>query len=77
MKTTANIFSNDDITVSYQPCICVNAERCAKGLSNVFRQSIIPWIDLDGESTDKIISQIKKCPSGALQFCLNDKKEVA
>jgi len=77
MKTTANIFSNDDITVSYQPCICVNAERCAKGLSNVFRQSIIPWIDLDGESTEKIITQIKKCPSGALQFFLNDKKEVA
>lgn len=77
MKTTANIFSNDDITVSYQPCVCVNAERCAKGLSNVFRQSIIPWIDLDGESTEKIIKQIKKCPSGALQFFLNDKKEVA
>ena len=77
METTANIFSNDDITVTYKPCVYVNAERCARELSNVFRQSIIPWIDLDGESTDKIISQIKKCPSGALQFCAKEKKEVA
>ncbi|WP_299224755.1 (4Fe-4S)-binding protein [uncultured Psychroserpens sp.] len=76
MKTTANVFSNEDITVTYQPCVCVNAERCAKELSNVFRQSVIPWIDLDGASTEKIIKQVKKCPSGALQYNIN-KKEVA
>jgi len=76
MKTTPNVFSNNDITVTYNPCQCINAERCAKELSNVFRQSVIPWIDLDGESTDKIIKQVKKCPSGALQFYINQ-KEVA
>lgn len=76
MKTTPHVFSNDDITVTYNPCQCINAERCAKELSNVFRQSVIPWIDLDGETTDKIIQQVKKCPSGALQFHINQ-KEVA
>ncbi|OUS03177.1 (4Fe-4S)-binding protein [Flavobacteriales bacterium 33_180_T64] len=75
MKTNPNVFSNNDITVTYNPCKCINAERCAKGLSNVFRQSVIPWIDLDGASTKKIIKQVKKCPSGALQFYVN--QEVA
>ena len=75
MKTTPNVFSNSDITVTYNPCMCINAERCAKELSNVFRQSVIPWIDLEGASTKKIIKQVKKCPSGALQFHAN--KEVA
>ena len=75
MEKNTNVFSNSDITVTYKPCICVNAELCAKGLSNVFRHSVIPWIDLDGASTKKIIKQIKKCPSGALQFHVN--KEVA
>ncbi|PIA82255.1 (4Fe-4S)-binding protein [Gaetbulibacter sp. 4G1] len=75
METNPNVFSNSDITVTYKPCVCINAERCAKGLSNVFRNSVIPWIDLDGASTKVIIKQIKKCPSGALQFHVN--KEVA
>jgi uncharacterized Fe-S cluster protein YjdI len=75
MKTNPNVFSNTDITVTYNPCECINAERCAKELSNVFRQTVIPWIDLEGASTKKIIKQVKKCPSGALQFYIN--QEVA
>ena len=77
METNANVFSNRDITVTFEPCVCVNAERCAKELSNVFRNSVIPWIDLDGASTNKIIEQVKKCPSGALQFHINQNQEVA
>ena len=71
MKAKDNVFSNADITVTYNPSTCVHAERCAHELSNVFRNSVIPWIDLDGASTHDIIEQIKKCPSGALQFRLN------
>ncbi len=75
MKTTPNVFSNDEITVTYNPCQCINAERCAKELSSVFRHSVIPWIDLEGASTEQIITQVKKCPSGALQCHI--KQEVA
>ena len=73
----STVFSNEDITVTFQPCKCINAERCAKELSNVFRQSVIPWIDLDGASTKKIKAQIKKCPSGALQYIEHQSKDVA
>lgn len=68
MKTYENVFSNDEITVTYSPRCCSNAGICAKQLSNVFRDSVIPWIDLDGAQTNEIINQIRKCPSGALQF---------
>ena len=73
MDVNANVFSNEDITVTYEPRCCVNAGICAKQLSEVFRQSVIPWIDLDGAQTEEIINQIKKCPSGALKFHLNQK----
>lgn len=76
METNANIFSNDDITVTYQPSCCLNAGICAKQLSDVFKNSVIPWIDLDGAETATIINQINKCPSGALQYYLN-RKDVA
>lgn len=75
METKANVFSNSDITVTFNPCACIHADKCAKELSNVFRDSVIPWIDLDAASTNKIIKQVKKCPSGALQFFMN--KDVA
>ncbi len=71
MKTIPHVFSNDDITVTYTPRQCINAEHCARELSNVFRHTVIPWIDLDGASTKKIIKQVEKCPSGALQFNSN------
>ena len=75
METKANVFSNSDITVTFDPCICTHADNCGKELSNVFQDSVIPWINREGASSQKIIKQIKKCPSGALQFHVN--KEVA
>jgi len=74
MRTKDQFFSNKNITVIYSPTRCINAERCAQELSSVFRQSVIPWIDLEGDSDENIISQVKKCPSGALQFSLNKKQ---
>ena len=74
MEIQANVFSNEDITVTFEPKICIHAERCAQGLSEVFRTTVIPWINLDGTETLKIINQIKKCPSGALKYCMNKKQ---
>ena len=75
MEIKSNVFSNETITVTFEPKICIHAERCAQGLSEVFRTTVIPWINLDGtDDTRKIINQIKKCPSGALQYCLNKKQ---
>ncbi|GHC52504.1 (4Fe-4S)-binding protein [Ulvibacter litoralis] len=71
METPATMFTNGEITVTYEPKKCINAEKCAKGLSNVFRTTVIPWIDLNGAPTHKIMTQVKKCPSGALNYCRN------
>ncbi|MBO3117608.1 (4Fe-4S)-binding protein [Winogradskyella sp. DF17] len=76
MEPNPNCFSNEEITVTYNPKCCKNVGFCAAQLSNVFRTTVIPWIDLDGASSDAIIAQIKKCPSGALTYYVN-KKEVA
>ena len=72
MEQPQNTFSNEEITVTYNPQKCMLAEVCCKGLSEVFRNSVIPWVDLDAAETDKIINQIKKCPSGALSFEYNE-----
>ena len=74
MNLLPNVFSNEDITVTYEPRICVHAEKCARELSDVFRTTVIPWINLEGTETNRIINQIKRCPSGALKYCLNKKQ---
>lgn len=71
MDNYSEEFSNDEITVSYSPHRCINAEICAKGLSKVFRHDVLPWIDMEASTTKKIICQIKKCPSGALTYKRN------
>ena len=71
-QDTPNVYSNKDITVTYDPKTCINAERCASELSEVFRTSVIPWIKLDAiDDTDKVVQQVKRCPSGALQCFKN------
>ena len=74
MNTYNNEYENDEIKVTYHPNLCHNSEKCAQGLSEVFRSSILPWIDLDAAKTYEIVSQIRKCPSGALRYCY--KKEI-
>lgn len=76
MKIESKEFSNKDITVTYDPCICKLSGKCARELSNVFSDTIIPWINLDDGNTEDIIKQIKKCPSGALQFHRKHEKQV-
>ncbi len=77
MKAKSNVFSNEEITVTYSPSQCIRADKCAQELSEVFRNSVIPWIDLDGSETDRIIEQIKRCPSGALKYQLNQKLKAS
>lgn len=76
MESNRNIYANKEITVTYSPKKCINAEKCAQGLSEVFRTSVLPWINLEGAETKKIIKQIKKCPSGALEYCMHSEVKI-
>ena len=72
MELYENEFTNGEITVSYEPKKCIHADKCAQGLSSVFRTTVLPWIDMEGAGTASIIAQIRQCPSGALSFCYNE-----
>ena len=71
MEVYSNEFTNGEITVTFAPKKCIHADKCAQELSDVFKTSVIPWIDLEGANSKQIIKQVKKCPSGALNFCYN------
>ena len=65
-------YSNGEITIVWQPSLCVHSGICVNGLPAVFNKANTPWIDPHGASTDEIIKQIGKCPSGALKWHRNE-----
>lgn len=67
-------YTKGDITVVWQAGKCIHSEICFHGLSDVFDPKARPWVNVDGASSEQIVEQIKRCPSGALSFYKNDEK---
>jgi uncharacterized Fe-S cluster protein YjdI len=68
-------YSNGEITVVWKPEICQHSTLCWKGLIEVFNPKERPWVKIDGATTERIVEQVKKCPSGALSFFYNESRD--
>lgn len=64
-------YTNNEVTVVWKPKVCIHSTICWKGLIEVFNPKERPWVKMDGATTEKIIEQVRKCPSGALSYFLN------
>jgi uncharacterized Fe-S cluster protein YjdI len=64
-------YTKDNLTVIWQPDLCIHSKECFKGLPEVFNPANKPWVNLDAESIDRIKKQVDKCPSGALSYEMN------
>lgn len=71
-----NVYKNRDISVTFDAKRCINSQLCAKGLSSVVRNSIIPGSDVDAVESKRMLNQIRKCPSGALKANMNIKEYI-
>lgn len=74
---TVKEYSNGEVTIVWKPEMCTHSANCAKGLPSVFKPREKPWIDQNGATTDQIIDQVKRCPSGALSTYMNQDKHNA
>lgn len=69
-------YTNGEVTIVWKPASCIHSAICAKGLPNVFKPKDKPWVKIDAASTDKLINQVKQCPSGALSYHMNDADKI-
>lgn len=67
-------YTNGEVTVVWQPDKCIHSTICFTGLPKVFNPRERPWITPEGGTTQQIIDQVKKCPSGALSYFMNDEE---
>jgi uncharacterized Fe-S cluster protein YjdI len=75
-KDITKKYSNGEVTIVWQPSVCIHSAICwrnADSLPEVFNPKEKPWIKPEGATTERIISQIKCCPSGALSYHMNNK----
>ncbi|MGN6475799.1 MAG: (4Fe-4S)-binding protein [Flavipsychrobacter sp.] len=75
MEEITKHYTNGEITIAWKPNVCIHSKLCWTGLLEVFDPRKRPWIDMTKAETDLIISQVEKCPSGALSYFRNDEKQ--
>jgi uncharacterized Fe-S cluster protein YjdI len=79
-KPIVKEYSNEEVTIIWKPESCIHSTICWKkttGLPNVFQPGTKPWVKIDGGTTEEMIAQVDKCPSGALSYRLkNQQQEV-
>ena len=71
MKEIVKKYTNGDVTIVWKPNVCIHSGICFRGLGEVFHPRELPWITPEKASTEKIVEQVKKCPSGALSYFTN------
>lgn len=75
MPKSIHKYTNGEVTIIWKPDVCIHSTLCWKGLIEVFNPKERPWIKPDGATTERIIDQIQKCPSGALSYIKTNEEE--
>jgi len=71
MEDTSRKYSHGALTVVWQPHKCIHSGHCFRGLGDVFNPRSQPWVHPENATTERVIDQVRKCPSGALTYYLN------
>jgi len=75
MKDITRKYTNGEVTIVWKPSICVHSTICFTGLPEVFKPMERPWVKPENSSTERMIEQVKKCPSAALSYYMNNESK--
>jgi uncharacterized Fe-S cluster protein YjdI len=68
MAQTIVKYSNGEVTIVWQPELCIHSGRCVRGLSEVFKPKEKPWITPERSTTQKFVAQQKDARVGVELF---------
>jgi len=61
-------YTNGEVTILWKPELCEHAGICVKTLPKVYNPKERPWVKAENATSEELINQVKKCPSGALSI---------
>ncbi len=61
-------YSKDELTIVWQPDLCIHSAVCFRALPGVFKPRDRPWVQLDNAELSAIVDTVLACPSGALSI---------
>lgn len=70
MKKRKQTYATDEVTVTFDPNLCIHSAICLQSRPEVFDVSKKSWVRPENAPPTEVIDTVKKCPSGALQFSL-------
>jgi uncharacterized Fe-S cluster protein YjdI len=68
MSKRLQVYETDEISVSFDPNVCIHSGVCVRGLPLVFDVKRKHWIRPELATAEEVAAQIRLCPSGALQY---------
>lgn len=67
MAKRLQIYEGPEITVTFDPSLCVHSGICVRGLPAVFDVRRKRWVRPELAAAEEVERQVARCPSGALQ----------
>jgi uncharacterized Fe-S cluster protein YjdI len=59
-------YRGPEVVVGFDASRCIHASRCVRELPEVFDVERRPWIQPEAASAESVITQVGRCPTGAL-----------
>jgi len=67
MSHRQQVYETPEITVTFDPGLCIHSGNCVRGLPMVFDVRRKHWVRPEAAPADEVAAQIARCPSGALK----------
>ena len=74
MDKPLQTYETPEITVTFDPDVCIHSGVCVRGLPAVFDVNRKRWVRPELASAEEVAAQVARCPSGALQYKLKSKE---
>jgi uncharacterized Fe-S cluster protein YjdI len=68
MSKPLQVYDTSEITVTFEPDICIHSGVCVRGLPAVFDVRRKRWVRPELASAAEVAAQVDRCPSGALKY---------
>lgn len=68
MAKRRQVYESKEITVTFEPDLCIHSGNCVRGLPAVFDVRRKRWIRPEAAPGPDVAAQIGRCPSGALKW---------